>query len=588
MATSSTRRRHPVRTLTIFLLGTLALFGLMGLSRTWTPKLGLDLAGGSTITLTASNTSGSGAITPENLEQARLIIQQRVDALGVGETSVATQGNQHIVVSVPNVTDDEQLVKMVGQTAQLTFRNVYAVEGVTPTATPSAQASGASATPGASASAGASASPSAQPTPPGLPTAAPSPRGKSTGKLLPLSEAMAWQPSAQDQAEFASWSCDKTFPDHPDQPLVTCDQTGTAKYLLGPVVIEGQHVKNATSGIPQGTVQVAVNLQFDDKGKADFGTVTSQLVNQQPPLNQNAIVLDAKVVSAPAIQSAILDGMAQITGNFTQSTAQDLANVLNYGALPLKFDVSEVQTVSPTLGGEQLRAGFIAGAIGLMLVILFSLLYYRGLSIIVIGSLVLAAVITYACMTLLGEAMGYALNLPGVAGAIMAIGVTADSFIIYFERIKDEIRDGRSLSSAIETGWEKARGTVVIADGVSLLSAVVLFVLAVGAVKGFAFTLGLTTLIDIAIVFWFTKPLMTLLGRTRFFGQGHKYSGLDPENLGVSRESLLGLRGRSASRATTAAAGRRSSRAERREATQRTARTTRTTRNTSTTDAEEI
>ncbi|MFC6359948.1 protein translocase subunit SecD [Luteococcus peritonei] len=551
----------------------------MALGKVWTPKLGLDLAGGSTITLTASNTTGANQISPENLEQARMIIQQRVDSLGVGETSVATQGNQHIVVSVPNVTDDEQLVKMVGQTAQLTFRNVYAMEQVAPTAAPSASASASAS--GASGGASASASPSAAATPPGLPTAAPAAPGKSTGKPLALDKAMAWQPSGSDQSQFAQWTCDKKFPDNPDQPLITCDQSGTAKYLLGPVVIEGTHVKNATSGIPQGMVQVAVNLQFDDKGKTDFGTVTSKLVNQQAPMNQNAIVLDSKVVSAPAIQSAILDGMAQITGNFTQSSAQDLANVLNYGALPLKFEPSTVETVSPTLGGEQLRAGFIAGAIGLLLVILYSLYYYRGLSIVVVGSLVLAAVITYACMTLLGEAMGYALNLPGVAGAIMAIGVTADSFIIYFERIRDEIRDGRSLHSAIETGWEKARGTIVIADGVSLLSAVVLFVLAVGAVKGFAFTLGLTTLIDIAIVFWFTKPLVSLLGRTKFFGQGHKFSGLDPEHMGVSRESLLGIRGRTASRAA-AAVNRRTSRAERREAASRSGatstRTTRTTR----------
>lgn len=534
MATS-TRRRHPGRTLTIFLLCALALFGLMGLSKTWAPKLGLDLAGGSTITLTASNTTGQGAISPENLEQARLIIQQRVDALGVGETSVTTQGGNHIVVAVPNAGDDEELTRMVGQTAQLAFRNVYAVEPV--------------AEPGAAVG-------------PGLPMK-PTARPKSTGKPLALDKAMAWQPSGPAQAELAAYSCNQPVVDNPDQPLVTCDQQGTAKYLLGPVVIEGKNVKNAATGIPQGGVQMAVTLQFNDKGKTDFGTVTSKLVSQQQPLNQNAIVLDSKVVSAPAIQGAILDGNAQITGNFTQESATELANVLNYGALPLKFDVSEVQTVSPTLGGEQLRAGIIAGLIGLGLVVLYSLFYYRGLSIIVVGSLVLAAVITYACMTLLGEAMGYALNLPGVAGAIMAIGVTADSFIIYFERIRDEIRDGRSLTSAIETGWEKARGTVVIADGVSLLSAVVLFVLAVGAVKGFAFTLGLTTLIDIAIVFWFTKPLMTLLGRTKFFGTGHKFSGLDPEHMGVSRESMLGLRARSA-RPATATAGRRTTRAQRR------------------------
>lgn len=537
MATS-TSRSHPGRTLTIFLIIAAALFGLMGLAKTWTPRLGLDLAGGSTITLTASNTTGTGSVSQANLEQARMIIQKRVDGLGVGEASVTTQGNQHIVVSVPNVTNDD-LKNMVGRTAQLMFRNVVAVEPAAPSA-------------------------SASPSSVGLPTAAPTPRAKSTGKLLPLDKAMNYTPTASDQEELAKYTCDKEPVDVIDQPLITCDQTGQAKYLLSPVVIEGKHVKEASSGMPQGTVQVAVMLTFDDKGKKDFGEVTSAIVNKQQPQNQNAIVLDGKVVSAPAIQSAILNGQAQITGDFTQKTAQDLASILNYGALPLKFDISEVQTVSPTLGGEQLRAGIIAGIIGLLLVIIYSLLYYRGLSIIVVGSLVVAAVITYAAMTLLGEAVGFALNLPGVAGAIMAIGVTADSFIIYFERIRDEIRDGRSLSSAIETGWKKARGTIVIADGVSLLSAVVLFVLAVGAVKGFAFTLGLTTLIDMAIVFWFTKPLMSLLGRTRFFGQGHKFSGLDPEHMGVSRESLLGIRSRGATAGTTRRQTTRTTRAARR------------------------
>lgn len=525
MATS-TGRSHPGRTLIIFTLIAAALYGLMALANTWKPRLGLDLAGGSTITLTASNTNGQGSISPENLEQARMIIQQRVDGLGVGESSVATQGGSHIVVSVPNVSSDD-LTKMVGQTAQLMFRNVYQMAPVTPDAQPSA-------TPGASAT----------PTAPGLPTAPAKARGKSTGELLDLKTAMAFQPTAEDAADFEKFDCKQEYPDNPDQPLMTCDREGTAKYLLGPVVIEGKHVKEASSGVPQGDLQTVVNLTFDDKGKKDFGTVTTALVNKQQPLNQNAIVLDSKVVSAPAIQSAILNGQAQISGSFTQKTGQDLANVLNYGALPLKFDVSEVQTVSPTLGGEQLRAGIIAGLVGLALVVAYSFLYYRGLGIIVVGSLVIATIITWATMTLLGESMGFALNLPGIAGAIMAIGVTADSFIIYFERIRDEIRDGRSLRTAIETGWKKARGTIVIADGVSLLSAVVLFILAVGAVKGFAFTLGLTTLIDMAIVFWFTKPLMSLLGRTKFFGEGHKWSGLDAEHMGVSRNSLLGIRTR--------------------------------------------
>jgi preprotein translocase subunit SecD len=264
-------------------------------------------------------------------------------------------------------------------------------------------------------------------------------------------------------------------------------------------------------------------------------------------------VLDGETISAPSVSSAIPGGQAEISGSFTQASATDLANVLKYGALPLAFEVSEVSNVSATLGGEQLEAGIIAGIIGLALVLGFCFLYYRGLGIVVVASLAVAAVITSACMVLLGSSVGFALNLPGIAGAIVAIGVTADSFVIYFERIRDEVRDGRSLRTAVETGWRRARQTVLIADAVSMLSAVILFILAIGSVKGFAFTLGLTTLIDVLVVFLFTKPLMSVLARTKFFGSGHKLSGLDPGHLGVA--ALPGVRARRA--ATAGAAARR-------------------------------
>jgi preprotein translocase subunit SecD len=287
-----------------------------------------------------------------------------------------------------------------------------------------------------------------------------------------------------------------------------------------------------------------VFLQFNDEGSALFEQVTKLLGQNTEPQNSFAIVLDSTVISYPSIDgtkypAGIAGGKAQIEGNFTLATAQDLANVLKYGALPLSFTLSEQNTVSPTLGGEQLQAGIIAGLIGLGLVLVYSLVYYRGLAIVVVASLALAAAITYALMVLLGQAMGFALNLPGIAGAIVAIGVTADSFIIYFERIRDEVRDGRSLTTAIETGWLGSRKTIVIADAVSLLAAVVLFIVAIGGVKGFAFTLGLTTLIDIAIVFFFTKPLVTLLGRTKFYGQGRRFSGFEAEHMGASRRTPL-------------------------------------------------
>ena len=328
----------------------------------------------------------------------------------------------------------------------------------------------------------------------------------------------------------------------PDQALFACDQTGSEKYLLGPTLIEGNQLASAAAGIPQNGIAWQVNLEFNAEGARLFETATTALSAKQPPQNQFAIVLDGTSISAPRVENPIPGGRAEITGNFTQKSANELANTLKYGALPLAFEVSEVSNVSATLGGEQLRAGIIAGIIGLALVVGFCFLYYRGLGIVVVTSLGIAAVITYACMVLLGSSVGFALNLPGIAGAIVAIGVTADSFVIFFERIRDEVREGRSLRTAVETGWRRARQTILIADAVSMLSAIVLFILAIGSVKGFAFTLGLTTLIDVLIVFMYSKPLLSLLARTKFFGGGHKLSGLDPAHLGV--QALPGSRTR--------------------------------------------
>jgi len=235
------------------------------------------------------------------------------------------------------------------------------------------------------------------------------------------------------------------------------------------------------------------------------------------------------------VENPIPGGQAQITGTFTEAEARDLANVLKYGALPVKFDISSVETVSPQLGGDQLSAGIWAGLAGLALVVVFCFLYYRGLGIVVVLSLGAAAVLTGSLVILLGKAIGFTLTLAGIAGLIVAVGITADSFIIYFERLRDEVREGRSLRSSVETGWARAKHTIIAADSISLLAALVLYVLAIGSVRGFAFTLGLTTLIDLVVVFLFTKPLVTLLARTDFFGHGHKLSGLDPEHLGVER-----------------------------------------------------
>lgn len=484
------------------------MFTLMATTRTWAPKLGLDLQGGMTITLTATNPT----VDAESLALAVSIIQQRVDGLGVGEASVTTMGDRNIIVSAPNIGRDD-LVELVGATAQLEFRPVLQVVGATP-----------------------SGEEGATDVPP-----LPRPEG-GKGVLLDVEEVLAYQPTQEDYQLLQDYQCDDPPAQAMDQAQVVCDEAGVYKYLLGPVGVQGQSVEDSTAGIPQGELSWAVTLDFDNTGAQRFGALTGALVSKPEPTNMFAIVLDGKVRSAATVQAAIPTGQAQITGQFTPDEAQGLANVLRFGSLPLDFEPSQVESVSPTLGGEQLRVGIIAGLLGLAIVAVYALVYYRGLGLVVLGSLVVAAAMTYASMVLLGTGVGFTLSLPAIAGAIVGIAVTADSFIIYFERIRDEIREGRSLRSSVESGWKKARGTILIADAVSLLSAIVLYVLAVGGVQGFAFALGLTTLIDLAVVFWFTKPMVSLLVRTKFFGEGHKLSGLSADHMGVSRQQLLGRR----------------------------------------------
>lgn len=521
----SSRKSRPAVVLVLLLVVIGIMFAIMAGTRTWTPKLGLDLQGGMTITLNATNST----VPAESLELAKDIIQQRVDGLGVGEATVATQGDRYIVVSAPNVQRDD-LVELVGATAELAFRPVLNAVPNTPPVEPGE---------GGDEGDG-----------PGLPTAPPPvvEEGEEVdeGVKLSVEEVLAYQPSEQDLAGFAEYSCGDEVVDALNKAFYACDEGELQKFLLAPVAITGQQLDTATSGIPQGQFAPVVSLTLKSDSAAAWLELTGALAGKQSPQDQFAVVLDGVVQSNASVENAIPGGRAQISGNFTDETASSLANVLKFGSLPLTFEPSQVESVSPTLGGEQLRVGLIAGIIGLLIVLGYCFVYYRGLGIVVLGSLVVAAISTYAAMVLLGSAVGFSLNLPAIAGAIVAIGITADSFVIYFERIRDEIRDGRSLRSAIQTGWVRARPTIVVADIVSLLSAVVLFVLAVGGVKGFAFMLGLTTLIDLSVIFFFTHPLMQLLGRTKFFGEGHRLSGMDAAHMGVSRNSLLGRRTRRA------------------------------------------
>lgn len=518
---------RPRRTLLLFLALVVALYGLLvGVDlkhddgAVWKPRLGLDLQGGTRITLQAE--ASSGDVTPEKLREARDIIDQRVNATGVSEAEVTTQGGNQVIIEIPGERRGN-IVDQVGKTAQLRFRLVWA------------QAQGATGQP--------------------LDDAA---RAKAEKAV----SAVDWTKLSLDQMIAAETDSPATLPkqysdgvaalqqlaagfqcspdgnqveDVPSRPLVTCDPTNGQVFVLSPSVIEGSQVKKAEQVYDSQRSQWVVSIAMRDAGSKVFDAVTTALTPQQKSF---AIVLDGEVLSAPTSQAVIRNGQSQIQGSFTSTSSKALANQLTYGALPLTFKVNGVSVEGPSLAGSQLQAGLLAGGVGLVLVMGYLLLYYRGLGLVAIGSLLMAAGVSYAMVLLLGQSLGFTLTLPGIAGLIVAIGITADSFIVLFERIRDEVRDGKSLRLAVESGWDRARRTILAADGVSLLAAVILFIFAIGVVRGFAFALGLTTIIDVIVVFLFTKPLMSLLASTTFFGKGHKLSGFDAAHLGIGERAV--------------------------------------------------
>ncbi|MFL6023156.1 MAG: protein translocase subunit SecD, partial [Marmoricola sp.] len=486
------------------------LYGLAALGGTWKPRLGLDLEGGTRITLTAL-----GSVNQTKMKQAVDIIDQRVNGSGVAEAEVSTQGSHNIVVEIPG-KNRKDLVDAVKRTAQLRFRLVAQSGGqsvvasgspVTPTPSATATPTGKStATPSGSPSATstpkprpapklADATPSTTPTttPTGSPTAAPSTPVSTKGASINDPIAWAANPGTDWLAKFAAYTCPKDgadtppIADDPDQPLITCGtgKNKDSKFLLSKSVIEGTELKRASAGIPQQQAVWAVNLTLKGGASKTFAKVSRTLFNNG---GQFAIVLDGKVISYAGFNGIITDGSAQITGGFNEKSATSLANSLKYGALPVRFDQNVTsEVIGATLAGDQLHAGILAGIIGLLIVMLYCLLYYRGLGLVVIASLLIAGAVTYAMVLLLAKTAGFTLTLPGIAGLIVAVGITADSFIVYFERIRDEMRDGKSMRVAVEAGWVRARATCLAADSVSLLAAVVLYIFSIGVVKGFAF-----------------------------------------------------------------------------------------------------
>lgn len=567
----------PGRALVLFLLIAAVLTGGMFASGHITPRLGIDLAGGTSITLSVDEKrSKADAINETNLNTAADIIQRRVDGLGVSEAQVQTQGDRNIVVNIPKGADEKQAREQVGTTAQLYFRPVIAQAAGTAKPDPEAsspdkadeaekegedgadesgdkstdESGDASKDEDEKAGRGdeADTSPSPEETTKGRPVTdglraddKPSPSAEpSQGAKEPneKDDTAALQKKLDElDCTSAKGRAEANVGAGPKDSIVACGtETGdqAVKYALGPAAVHGVDVNDAeavmdtTSG--RGWI---VQMKFNDRGTKRFADTTEKLSTQQPPQNQFAIVLDGEVVSAPSVSQRLGGGSAEIYGHFSQDEAAELANVLKYGALPLAFEEGTVTSISPTLGGEQLRAGLIAGAIGLLLVTVYLLFYYRVLGLVAIASLVGAVALTYPVMTLLGPAIGFALSLPAVCGAIVAIGITADSFIVYFERIRDEVREGRGVRTAVERAWPRARRTILVSDVVSFIAAVVLFIVSIGSVQGFAFVLGLTTFLDVLVIFLLTRPLMSLLIRRKFFYGGHRWSGLSPERLGA-------------------------------------------------------
>ncbi len=525
MAASSTVKsaRKSLAWLFVILAGFTGLIGFGSLTdenASFTPKLALDLQGGTQVILAPLLLDGQ-AVTTEQLDQAVAIIRQRVDASGVSESQVITQGDTNIIVSIPGVPDENTLA-LIKASAKLEFRAVL----VTSQGSALTEVDGTDATGDAT---------TAEPTPAENPTAEqPTPVDASDLNWI----------TPEIQKEFDELDCSTSFRepgqiDDPTIPLVTCDVSGTAKFILGPVEVDGANISDASNGTVQSSTGAstntwAVNLEFDPEGSESFATVTKRLFPLEQPRNQFAITLDGFVITAPTTQAVISNGSAQITGSFDRDSSKVLADQLKYGSLPIGFEVQSQENISATLGQDQLTSGLLAGLIGLVLVVIYSAFQYRGLAIVTIGSLVVAAVLVYLLIAFLSWRQGYRLSMAGVAGLIVAIGITVDSFIVYFERVRDEIREGRNLEVAVENAWKRSIRTILASDAVSFTAAATLFLLTVGNVRGFAFTLGLTTIVDLIVVVLFTHPLLRLLARTKFFSSGHPWSGFDSKALKAS------------------------------------------------------
>ncbi|MCM6774643.1 protein translocase subunit SecD [Nocardia sp. CDC159] len=538
---------HPLRLLGAYAALLAVIFALVFFTadKSVKPKLGIDLQGGTRVTLTARTPDGNKP-SKDSLEQAQEIIESRVNGLGVAGSEVVIDG-ENLIITVPG--DNGGQAKSLATTAKLYIRPVLQAgqpinkggqpqpgqpqPGQQPPAPPADQPNPAPAPEPAPAPQGEAPQnrvyPRQAPEPPVdtpvPPTTSPAPQpnqnlteAQKTQKEIADAKALrqSTDPQVQQQA-LATLDCSKPDPlagnDDPNLPLVTCATDGSEVYLLDKSRIDGQDIKDATAEYDTQGTRWVVNMEF--KNSDPWAQLTGEYVNKRV-----AFALDSRVVSAPRVdQGPQLGGRTSIYGSFTATTAKELANQLKYGSLPLSFATSEAQTVSATLGLSSLRAGLIAGAIGLIACLLYCLLYYRMLGFLAGFSLVASGFAVYGIIVLLGRWINFTLDLAGIAGLIIGIGMTADSFVVFFERIKDEMREGRSFRSAVPRGWARAQRTNLSGKTVSLIASAVLYILAAGQVRGFAFTLGLTTVLDVIVLYLVTSPLMMMASRSPFWAK---------------------------------------------------------------------
>lgn len=449
------RSRYVVSLVSVFLITILALAGLTVFK--WRPKLGLDLQGGISVVLTAK-----GKVKPGILDETVNIIRNRIDALGAQEPDVSRSGSNNIIVQLPGIKDRKRALDVIGQTAQLRFREVVDATSVE--------------------------------TPP--------------SNHLRRGTA-AYNRAVETLMAKKGW---KLSTGDPIKSLVVFpSKDGKQWYKLGPAEVLGNDVRNPYASLDQSTNKWVVQMSFDSRGTKAFAALTSRLAGK----GAIAIVLDRVVESAPTVQNAITDGKAQITGSFTEQEAKSLALVLSTGQLPITLERSQVQEVSATLGSASLRSGLIAGAIGILLVAIYMFAFYRLLGLITLLGLGIFGALVLGLIGVIGVTRGFSLTLAGVAGLIVSVGIAADSYIIYFERVKDELKEGKTLRSAAERAFKSAFRTNLAADGVTFLAAIILWAIAVGPVKGFALTLGISGLLDIGLLYFYAHPIVALVSRNR-------------------------------------------------------------------------